>query len=395
MDPIYEDNEEDIIDVAALVVVSAAWATAIEVIQRTHLHICRQPQVNRDDVRIKYLNGLIRENNIATHNLLRMNQNAFFKLCIALKTKGLRNTSNVDVEEQVAMFLYILGHNLRLRVIANNFSRSLDTVHRHFLNVLKAVVKLYKDLVKPPGINSSPEIGSNFRTWHNYFKDCVGAIDGSYIPAMVPLEDQPRYRTRKGRIAQNVMAVVGFDMKFTYVLAGWEGSARDSKVLQSSLRNRQDKLVVPTGKYYLVDAGYPNSLGFLAPYRGVHYHRNERRGHAPVNAKELFNYRHSSLRNIIERSFGLIKKRWAILRTEPFFDIKVQVKIVIACCTLHNFILNVDPDDLLEHELNDASEDLGSDQVILEEDVANLATSLEWSGRRDALATLMWNEYNR
>ncbi|KAK9277805.1 hypothetical protein L1049_027361 [Liquidambar formosana] len=371
MDPIYEDNEEDIIDVAALVVVSAAGATAMEVIQRTHLYICRQPQVNRDDVRIKYLNGLIRENNIATHNLLRMNQNAFFKLCIALKTKGLRNTSNVDVDEQVAMFLYILGHNLRLRVIANNFSRSLDTVHRHFLNVLKAVVKLYKDL------------------------DCVGAIDGSYIPAMVPLEDQPRYRTRKGRIAQNVMAVVGFDMKFTYVLAGWEGSARDSKVLQSSLRNRQDKLVVPTGKYYLVDAGYPNSLGFLAPYRGVRYHQNERRGHAPANAKELFNYRHSSLRNIIERSFGLIKKRWAILRTEPFFDIKVQVKIVIACCTLHNFILNVDPDDLLEHELNDASEDLGSDQVILEEDVANLATSLEWSGRRDALATLMWNEYNR
>ncbi|KAK9283014.1 hypothetical protein L1049_011241 [Liquidambar formosana] len=97
--------------------------------------------------------------------------------------------------------------------------------------------------------------------------------------------------------------------------------------------------------------GYPNSLGFLAPYRGVRYHRNERRGHAPANAKELFNYRHSSLKNIIERSFGLIKKRWAILRTEPFFDIKVQVKIVIACCTLHNFILNVDPDDLLDMSL--------------------------------------------
>ncbi|KAF8395559.1 hypothetical protein HHK36_019507 [Tetracentron sinense] len=75
-------------------------------------------------------------------------------------------------------------------------------------------------------------------------RNCVGAIDGSYIPAMVDVEDQPRYCTRKGRIAQNVMAAIGFDMKFTYVLAGWEGSARDAKVLRSAIREVPAKLVV-------------------------------------------------------------------------------------------------------------------------------------------------------
>ena len=75
------------------------------------------------------------------------------------------------------------------------------------------------------------------------------------------------------------------------------------------------------GKYFLVDAGYTNGPGFLAPYRGTRYHLNEWIGNTPQNYKELFNLRHASARNVIERSFGVLKKRWSILIT-PFFDIK-------------------------------------------------------------------------
>jgi hypothetical protein len=50
-----------------------------------------------------------------------------------------------------------------------------------------------------------------------------------------------------------------------------------------------------------VDAGYANSEGFLAPYRGYRYHRSEwRRGYTPSNKQELFNMRHSMARNVIE-----------------------------------------------------------------------------------------------
>ncbi|KAF8404226.1 hypothetical protein HHK36_009108 [Tetracentron sinense] len=83
--------------------------------------------------------------------------------------------------------------------------------------------------MKQPGPNDTLQQSVTLRSFSHYFKGCVGAIDDSYILAMVKIEDQPRYRTRNGRIAQNVMAVVGFDMKFTYVLAGWEGSVSDPK----------------------------------------------------------------------------------------------------------------------------------------------------------------------
>ena len=45
---------------------------------------------------------------------------------------------------------------------------------------------------------------------------------------------------------QNVLAAVSFDLKFVYVLAGWEGSAHDATILADALQ-RTDGLRVPPG----------------------------------------------------------------------------------------------------------------------------------------------------
>jgi hypothetical protein len=208
-------------------------------------------------------------------------------------------------------------------------------------------------------------------------------------------------------------------MKLTYVLAGWEGSAHDGRLLRDAVRpNRVDKLIVPSGmtkfykinffiyysinnkilysyfnvgKYYLVDAGFPNVPGFLAPYRGTRYHLKDQVGHAPKNGKELFNYRHSSLRNVVERTIGLLKKRFSYLRHSPFYDIQTQSKVILACCTLHNFLREVDPEDLCEGD-EDVDEDDQYDN--LQEDSVVIQPSPTWIAKRDALAELMWNEYN-
>jgi len=43
-----------------------------------------------------------------------------------------------------------------------------------------------------------------------------------------------------------VLAAVDFDLRFTYVLAGWEGSAHDALILSDALE-RDDGLRVPPG----------------------------------------------------------------------------------------------------------------------------------------------------
>jgi hypothetical protein len=57
---------------------------------------------------------------------------------------------------------------------------------------------------------------------------------------------QATFRGRKNYTTQNVLAVVDFDLKFTYVLAGWEGSTHDATVLADALA-REDGLRVAPG----------------------------------------------------------------------------------------------------------------------------------------------------
>ena len=67
----------------------------------------------------------------------------------------------------------------------------------------------------------------------------------------VSKEDAPRYRGRKDYTTENVLAACDFDMRFTYVLPGWEGTASDSRVIKDALL-REDKLIIPKGKILLL-----------------------------------------------------------------------------------------------------------------------------------------------
>nr|KAJ0218855.1 hypothetical protein LSAT_V11C300149300 [Lactuca sativa] len=59
----------------------------------------------------------------------------------------------------------------------------------------------------------------------------------------------------------------------------------------------------------------------------------------PKGFKEKFNYYHSSLRNVIERTFGVWKARWVLLRDMHVnFDFETQVKIVLASMAIHSYI---------------------------------------------------------
>jgi hypothetical protein len=126
-------------------------------------------------------------------------------------------------------------------------------------------------------------------------------------------------------------------MRFTYVLAGWEGSAHDTAVWRDAQYYKG--FTTLSGKYWLGDAGDPNTDTILVPYRCTRYHLKEQRlaSKKLENYKELFNLRHASLRNIIERIFGVLKRKYQILRHAAEYSIDTQTRIVLACCALHNF----------------------------------------------------------
>ena len=140
-----------------------------------------------------------------------------------------------------------------------------------------------------------------------------------------------------------------------------------------------------------MDAGYSNSEGFLAPYRGQRYHLNEwREGRQPANAHEYFNMKHSAARNVIERCFGLLKLRWAILRSPSFYPVRTHNRVIIACCLLHNLIRWENVSDPLDEEL----ETIATDPPPMDVDpITSIKSTDAWSHWRDRLANEMFSEF--
>ena len=57
-----------------------------------------------------------------------------------------------------------------------------------------------------------------------------GAVDGTHIDVVVDEAVREDFINRKGRTTQNVIDVCDFNMRFTYIGAGTEGSAHDMRV---------------------------------------------------------------------------------------------------------------------------------------------------------------------
>ncbi|KAG5233891.1 nuclease HARBI [Salix suchowensis] len=336
----------------------------------------------------------------------RMDKQAFYKLCDILQGKGLlRHTNRIKIEEQLAIFLFIIGHNLRTRAVQELFRYSGETISRHFNNVLNAIMAISLEFFQPPGPDIPPEILEDPR-FYPYFKDCVGAVDTIHIPVMVGIDEQGPFRNKNGLLSQSVLAACSFDLRFYYVLAGWEGSASDLRVLNSAI-TRRNNLQVPEGKYYLVDSKYTNMPGFIAPYNGISRHLNEYSdGYPPQDSRELFNQRHTLLRNATDRSFGALKSRFPILMSAPPYPLQTQVKLVVAACALHNYILREKPDDLIfkmyEHDtvlqMEESLPPLEVEHPIMQAenpalDIAFDTEQLEFSSQlRDSIAGDMWDD---
>jgi hypothetical protein len=127
--------------------------------------------------------------------------------------------------ESLAMFFYC-GHGMSNSAMHGIFNHSGETISRKFDEVLNSVVGMYDDYIG--------QIDPNFRTTHPriandrrmmpYFKDRIGALDGTHIAATPPPHDLIRYIRRSGKEIQNVLAVVDFDLRFTYASIRQPGS---------------------------------------------------------------------------------------------------------------------------------------------------------------------------
>lgn len=103
--------------------------------------------------------------------------------------------------------------------------------------------------------------------------------------------------------------------------------------------------------FFVADAAFPLRNNLMRPYPGSHL----------TETQQIFNYRLSRARRVIENSFGILVARWRVLRNSLEWSPQNCEKIVLACLVLHNYIM-----------LNDTQRWYCSDSYVDQDDASGI-----------------------
>lgn len=171
-----------------------------------------------------------------------------------------------------------------------------------------------------------------------------------------------------------MQAIVDSRMRFIDVFIGCPGACHDSTVWQMSFIRKaiiNKEINISSNCHLLGDGGYPLETFLMVPYRDNGFL-------TPMQSK--FNTILSSTRVVVEQAFGILKKKFRILKYIEVQRAHMPKLITMACMILHNIIIDN------EGNIDDEIVEEANTEPQIEE--ATLSGQREAKAKRDALATL-------
>ncbi|XP_053904275.1 uncharacterized protein LOC128848329 [Malaclemys terrapin pileata] len=251
----------------------------------------------------------------------------------ALKHQNIKIRAAITVHKRVAIALWKLATPDSHRSVRHQFRVGKSTVGAAVIQVTNAIKYLLKSRVVTLG--NVQAIVDGFAAMG--FPNCGRAIDGTHIPNLAPEHQATEYINKKGNFSMLLQALMDHKGHFTNINVGWPGKVHDARVLRSSGLFQKleegtffldQKITVGDVELPIVilgDPAYPLMPWLMKPYTG-----------SLDSSQDLFNYRLSKCRMVVECAFGCLKARWLSLLTQIDLS-ETSIPIVItACCALHN-----------------------------------------------------------
>lgn len=199
------------------------------------------------------------------------------------------------------------------------------------------------------------------------FPKVIGCIDCTHIRIQSPGgENAEIFRNRKGFFSFNVQAVCNGNMEFIDLVARWPGSAHDSNIFSNSRLRARLESEEFSDCFILGDSGYSVRSYMMTPLS------NPR-----TEGERLYNESQIRTRNIIERCFGVWKRRFPILSLGMRVSDNTVMTIIVACGVLHN----------IARQYNDPDPPIEEDVAINMNDEENTAQECGLDGRGTANAS--------
>jgi hypothetical protein len=175
------------------------------------------------------------------------------------------------------------------------------------------------------------------RSKHGLFEYLIGCIDGLFLKVKLPpktrfMNQNSFYSDSKKAYGISFQGICDSQFRFLAFTCGHKGCTNDVDAYeQGDLLQLVKGLKFP---YHLNgDGAYVDSSGMMSPYPGTNLHLTDQ-------DSETFNWFHSSLRILIEITFGIFIQKWGIFWKPIEYDITFTPEIVHACVRLHNFAID-------------------------------------------------------
>ncbi|MCO5586343.1 hypothetical protein L7F22_040283 [Adiantum nelumboides] len=241
------------------------------------------------------------------------------------------------------MSLHPLGIGGPVHNVTNTYGLGRSTVSRVLRQFVAAKLKHKTTFICwPQTMQKLQQVNDGFEAKQG-FPNCYGAIDVTHINMYLPLgEAVAHWFDRDHNYSMTLQAVVDDDMRFLDIMCGMPGVCKDIRILQnSSLYIKAQSNEILNGppfihgshrvqEYLLGDGGYLDLPWLVIPFPAPDMNENT----------QLFNYKLSSTRIVVERVFGSLKQMWGYLHQRiNQLDVTLLPKIIATCCILHNIWL--------------------------------------------------------
>lgn len=214
---------------------------------------------------------------------------------------------------------------------------SQPTMAKILPSVCDAILLHFDDIVRMPRTEHERLAKASEFAKLAGFPRCIGAIDCTHVRLSSPGgEISEAFRNRRGYFSMNVQTICDSNMRIQNVVARWPGSTHDSTIFKHSVVQHNFE----AGEYeeYLLvaDSGYENTFYLCTPF-------TQHRDAAQLsNAEKVYQRAILTTRNVVERSYGLLKRRFPIL----MFGMQLKrlsliQKIISVCCMLHNICIDM------------------------------------------------------
>lgn len=180
------------------------------------------------------------------------------------------------------------------------------------------------------------------------FPNCIGAIDCSHVKIQSPGGDNAEiFRNRKQFFSLNVQTISDAHLKIQNIVTRWPGSAHDAHIF----RNSAICASMETGRFgnavLVGDSGYPVRPYLITPLLNVQ--------NRPEN---LFNESLIRTRNVVERSYGVWKRRFPALGMGIRLKLDTTQALIVATAVLHNIACHENEPDAPINEQEEIAIDL-------------------------------------